>query len=381
MQTKSLWFVFFFSLFPFSRNVCSLWCGMSHTCLTLSEHQDLCIKWKEFQSVAFWCHCFLDACQSILSICLKQLRYSRQECVGAQIVLWRCQVLSVAHDAFKVCRKTNRRSLFTNPSPRLVFWALKSDHWLIPLLQDSPALCVAYSTQLHVHRQTHTCTLSCNAPCESSHAKRVFCVWLYVWVRRCWVRMYLCSEGSISSLGLETNEACTCFQCCIHTLCRPHKYAEHTSRDPHTHTHKQANTNTVPTLFTLCPWAVVTAWKINESWETKRTQWWYLSPSWFMYISPLDQPFLLLSLLFLSSLSISCSGLPEGELTSCMSLSFSLPPSIPRFIPLWPVSRSLSLCTPTRSLFLHSSVLNALPLSTLESERSSLLWRRRRNLD
>lgn len=63
---------------------------------------------------------------------------------------------------------------------------------------------------------------------------------------------------------------------------------------------------------------------------------------------------------------------------ACLSRFFlPLLPPIPRFIPLWPVSSSLSLCTPTLSLFLHSSVLNALPLSTLESERSSLLWRRR----
>lgn len=62
-----------------------------------------------------------------------------------------------------------------------------------------------------------------------------------------------------------------------------------------------------------------------------------------------------------------------------VSVDFFSTPSSPilRFIPLWPASSPLSLCTPTLSLFLHSSVLNALPLSTLESERSSLLWRRR----
>lgn len=71
--------------------------------------------------------------------------------------------------------------------------------------------------------------------------------------------------------------------------------------------------------------------------------------------------------------------LPEGELTACMSRWISLPlsPPIPCIIPLWPVSSSLSFWALTLSLPLHSSVLNALPLSTLESKRSSLLWRRR----
>lgn len=58
-------------------------------------------------------------------------------------------------------------------------------------------------------------------------------------------------------------------------------------------------------------------------------------------------------------------------------LSYIYPPPCHCIIPLWPVS-SPFLCTlPLSCLILHSSVLNALPLSTLEPERSSLLRRRR----
>ena len=58
-----------------------------------------------------------------------------------------------------------------------------------------------------------------------------------------------------------------------YTHCHPHKYAEYTPRDKPTHKYRQANTNTVSTLFTSCPWAVVTGRKITESYETKKTQW------------------------------------------------------------------------------------------------------------
>lgn len=48
-----------------------------------------------------------------------------------------------------------------------------------------------------------------------------------------------------------------------YTHCHPHKYAAYTPCDTHTYT--QANTNTVPTLHTSCPWAVVMGRKITKS--------------------------------------------------------------------------------------------------------------------
>lgn len=209
----------------------------------------------------------------------------------------------------------------SKPSLWLIHWALASSPSPLifvsaPLISSSLVCSFKYTFTKHRHTLFHV------LPHELSFAKRVFCAQLYVWVRQCWMCVSSVFRGEYF-ITWPWKEWSMHMLSVLHTLiCHPHKYAEYTSHDAHTHTHIQANTvpmHVVHIMSLGCSDGLKNNWILRD-WENTML----ISPLLLVLcITPLFLPFLCFlsfpSFSAIASVQRHYFALPEGELTSCMS--------------------------------------------------------------